>query len=91
MKGGIAKTSFSALFPLFESCRFFCCCKFLEILRSSSASHLLFFFRHCCFCLTEIKFEKGEKYGIIEEWERNSYGSILKRRSTQATMGTITG
>lgn len=47
MKGGIAKTSFSALFPLFESCRFFCCCKFLEILRSSSASSLSFFFRHC--------------------------------------------
>ena len=39
---------------------------------------------------TEIKFEKGEKYGMIEEWERNLYGTILKRRSTQATMGTIT-
>lgn len=48
MKGGIAKTSFSALSPQFESCRFFCYCKFLEILRLSSASPLLFFFRHCC-------------------------------------------
>ena len=47
MKGGIAKTSFSALSPQFESCRFFCYCKFLEILRLSSASPLLFFFRHC--------------------------------------------
>ena len=35
MKGGIAKTSFSALSPQFESCRFFCYCKFLEILRFS--------------------------------------------------------
>ena len=47
MKGGIAKTSFSALFPQFESCRFFCCCKFLEILRSFTSSPFSFFFRHC--------------------------------------------
>ncbi len=48
MKRGIAKPSFSALFPQFESCRFFCSYKFLETLCSSSASPLLFFFRHCC-------------------------------------------